>query len=73
LRLPVTFLFSDVQAVGKYAIATGTGLELLIETGATTTSNVVWEIKDTARVFTAIELTGVTVVAGHNLAFTNFH
>ena len=66
-------LFSDVQAVGKYAIATGTGLELLIETGATTTSNVVWEIKDTAGVFTAIELTGVTVVAGHNLAFANFH
>jgi len=66
-------LFSDVQAVGKYAIAPGTGLELLIETGATTTSNVVWEIKDTAGVFTAIELTGVTVVAGHNLAFTNFH
>ena len=66
-------LFSDVQAVGKYAIAPGTGLELLIETGATTTSNVVWEIKDTAGVFTAIELTGVTVVAGHNLAFSNFH
>ena len=66
-------LFSDTQALHEFAIAKGNGIELLIETGVTTTSNVVWEIKDTAGVFTAIELTGVSVVAGHNLGFVNFH
>ena len=66
-------LFSTTQAVGEFAIAKGSGIELLIETGATATSNYVWEIKDTAGVFTAIELTGVAVVSGHNLGFSNFH
>ena len=66
-------LFSDTQAIGKFAIATGTGTELLIETGATPTSNVVWEIIDAAGVFTAIELTGVSVVAGYDLAFNNLN
>ena len=66
-------LFSNTQATNKFAIATGSGIELLIETGATSTSNAVWEIIDTAGVFTAIKLTGITVVAGHNITFANFH
>jgi len=69
----VAALFSNTQATNKFAIATGTGIELLIETGASSTSNTVWEIIDTAGVFTAIKLTGITVVAGHNITFANFH
>jgi len=65
-------LFANTQTTGKFAIATGTGIELLIETGVTPTSNVIWEINDTAGVFTAIKLTGIAVVAGHNVAFANF-
>ncbi len=68
-------LFSNTQATNKFAIATGSGIELLIETGASaaSTSNHVWKIVDTAGVFSAIELTGVTVAAGHNITFSNFH
>ena len=67
-------LFSNTQATNKFAIATGSGIELLIETGASaaSTSNHVWKIVDTAGVFSAIELTGVTVAAGHNITFSNF-
>ncbi|MEI6145379.1 MAG: hypothetical protein WCP66_03050, partial [Methylococcales bacterium] len=68
-------LFSNTQATNKFAIAPGSGIELLIETGATaaSTTNHVWKIIDTAGVFSAIELTGVTVAAGHNITFSNFH
>jgi hypothetical protein len=68
-------LFSNTQATNKFAIAPGSGIELLIETGATaaSTTNHVWKIIDTAGVFSAIELTGVTVAAGHNITFANFH
>ena len=66
-------LFADIQTAGKYAISKGTGIEVLIETSITSTVNVIWEIKDSSGVFTAIELAGVAVLAGHNVAYTNFH
>ena len=66
-------LFAVTKTAGMFAISKGTGTELLIETGVSATANVVWEIIETAGVFKAIELTGITVVAHHNIAFANFH
>jgi len=65
-------LFSVKQTANTFAIAKGSGLELLIETGATPTTDVIWQIKQTNGVFTAIELTGVAVVEGHHVDFANF-
>jgi hypothetical protein len=66
-------LFSNTQTLDKFAISKGTGTELLIETGVSSSTNVIWEIIETAGVFTAIKLTGITVIAHHNIAFANIH
>jgi hypothetical protein len=64
-------LFATTQTPGKFAIAAGIGSDLLIETGISSTANAVWEINQTSGVFTAIQLTGVTVAAGHNIGFAH--
>jgi hypothetical protein len=67
-------LFSNTKAINQFAITKGSGLELLIETGVSSTfNNVVWEIKDVAGVYTAIELAGISSVSGHNVVFANLH
>jgi Bacterial Ig-like domain len=67
-------LFSNTKALNEFAIAKGSGLELLIETGVSADfNNVVWEIKDVAGVYTAIELVGISTVSGHNVVFANLN
>jgi CRISPR/Cas system-associated protein endoribonuclease Cas2 len=66
-------MFANTQTLDKFAISKGTGSELLIETGVSSNTNVIWEIIETAGVFTAIKLTGITVVAHHHIAFANLH
>jgi len=66
-------LFANTQTLDKFAISKGTGAELLIETGAGNSTNVIWEIIETAGVFTAIKLTGITVAGNHNVAFASLN
>ena len=59
---------------GTWNIATGTQKEILIEhtnTG-TGTTDVVWQITETAGVFTAQNVTTVGVVAAHDVTYANF-
>ena len=66
-------LFANTQTLDKFAISKGTGAELLIETGAGNSTNVIWEIIETAGMFTAIKLTGITVAGNHNVAFASLN
>ncbi len=66
-------LFSTTKGGGHWAITAGAGTqtELLIETGATTTSDTVWKISETSGgVFTAVKVVGVTVVATHDVVYS---
>jgi len=67
-------LFAATTTASKWAITSGgvAHTEFLIETGATTTSDTIWEIDQAAGgTFTAVKIVGVTVVAAHDIAFAN--